>query len=86
MTIEIGILLAITSMLSWGISDFLSKKAIDRIGYVKSLLINQLVALGPIFVYAILFSNIPKMSTELTLLIIATSFLSIVGALFSLKD
>ena len=33
MAADLGILLAITAMLSWGVADFLAKKAIDKIGY-----------------------------------------------------
>lgn len=81
MAIEVGVVFAILTMLSWGIADFLAKKAIDRIGYKKSLLINQSIALGPIFVYAILFFNIPEISTSLILITIATAFLALVGYL-----
>lgn len=81
MAIEVGIIFAIAAMLSWGIADFLAKKAIDRIGYTKSLLINQSIALGPIFVYAILFFNIPEISASLILITIATAFLGLVGYL-----
>lgn len=81
MAIEVGIIFAIVTMLSWGVADFLAKKAIDRIGYTRSLLINQSIALGPIFVYAILFFNIPEISASLILITIATAFLGLVGYL-----
>ena len=37
MALDLGILLAITAMISWGIADFFAKKAIDKIGYKTSI-------------------------------------------------
>ena len=85
MALEIGILFAVTSMLSWGLADFFAKKAIDKIGYVRTLLMNQFIALGPILVYTILSSSLPKISIELAGITIAASFFGIVGYLYFYK-
>jgi hypothetical protein len=45
MILEIGILLAIATMLSWGVADFFAKKAIDKTGYRTSLVISHSVTI-----------------------------------------
>jgi len=82
MSVGIGILLAIMAMISWGIGDFLAKKAIDKIGYVKSVIINVLAAIVPLLVYIILFPNMLPVSVGLVLITIAVAFLSTVGSFF----
>ena len=61
MTLEIGILFAIGTMLSWGVADFFAKKAIDKTGFKVSLVINQSVSFVPIFIVAILFFRLPSL-------------------------
>lgn len=85
MAIEIGILFAIVSMLSWGIADFFAKKSIDKIGYTKSLLFNQAISLGPIFIYAMLFAKFPTFTTSLLLISIVGAFTGIAGYLYFYK-
>jgi drug/metabolite transporter (DMT)-like permease len=85
MDAKIGILFAITAMLSWGVGDFLAKKAIDKIGYAKSMMINLLASFGPILIYAILFPRIPAMSIELVLLVVVTAVFSAIGYFYFYK-
>ena len=65
MALDLGILFAVTAMLSWGIADFLAKKAIDKIGYKTSLVLNQVVALIPAVIFALLFFRLPSLSNYL---------------------
>lgn len=65
MVLETGIFFAIITMLCWGIADFLAKKAIDRVGYKTSLLLNQVVAFGPLVIFAVIFFKPPQFSMEL---------------------
>ena len=51
MALDLGIALAVAAMVSWGVADFLAKKAIDQIGYRISIIINQAVAFVPILVH-----------------------------------
>lgn len=85
MVIEVGILFAITSMLSWGIADFFAKKAVDKIGYTKSLLINQLIAFVPLFIYSSLFFDFHRISLNLVFIIALTAFSGVIGYLYFYK-
>ena len=82
MTLETGILFAISTMISWGVADFFAKKAIDKTGYKASLAINLSVSLVPIFIFAILFFRAPSFTTDLVFIILATGVLGIIGYIF----
>ena len=82
MTLDIGILFAVTTMLSWGISDFFAKQAINKIGYKTPLFLNHTVALIPIIIFAFLFFKMPAFSVGLVSMIILAGVLGIVGYIF----
>src|SRR5208283_554895 len=82
MTLEIGILFAIVTMLSWGAADFFAKKAIDKTGYKVSLVINQSASFVPIFICAILFFKLPSFTADLALTILLTGVFGIIGYIF----
>ena len=82
MAIAVGILFAITAMLSWGTADFFAKKAIDKVGYKTSLLLNQLVAFLPLIILSILFFKLPPLSAELVLLTVSAGILGIIAYVF----
>lgn len=81
MVFEIGILFALASMFSWGTADFFAKKAVDRVGYVKSMLIVQVFALMPLAIYAFATSQLPAMSVGL-LLVTSVAALGGVGGYY----
>ncbi len=82
MALEIGILFAITAMLSWGTADFFAKKAIDKVGYKTSLLLNQLVAFIPLIILSVIFFKLPPLSVELVLITISAGILGIIAYIF----
>jgi drug/metabolite transporter (DMT)-like permease len=82
MALEIGILFAITAMLSWGTADFFAKKAIDKVGYKTSLLLNHLVAFIPLLILSVLFFKLPPLSIELILITILAGILGIIAYIF----
>jgi len=82
MALAIGILFAIIVMLSWGTADFFAKKAIDRVGYKTSLILNQLVAFGPLVIIAILFFKMPTFSVDLVLITVSAGILGVIGYVF----
>jgi drug/metabolite transporter (DMT)-like permease len=82
MALEIGILFAIITMLSWGTADIFAKKAIDKIGYKTSLLLNHAIALGPLIILAVLFFKPPPLSLELVLITFSAGILGIIAYIF----
>ena len=82
MALDIGILFAVTAMLSWGVADFLAKKAIDKIGYKTSIVINQVVAFVPVVIFAILFFKMPSLSIDLDALTAVAGISGIFGYIF----
>src|SRR2546427_13270145 len=86
MALEVGIVLAIFAMLSYGFADFFSKKAVDRIGYVKSLLFNQLIAFIPLIVIAFLFYTTPTISLVAVFSLLVGSFSAVAGYLGFFKS
>ncbi|MGA2385601.1 MAG: DMT family transporter [Candidatus Bathyarchaeia archaeon] len=82
MTLEIGILFAIVSMLSWGTADFFAKKVIDKIGCTTTLVFNLSASLGPILVFAVLFSKIPPITIGLVSITVVAGVLGIIGYIF----
>ncbi len=82
MALDLGILLAVTAMLSWGIADFLAKKAIDKVGYKTSLVLNQTVALVPAVIFAILFFKLPPLSIGLVGVTVVAGISGIFGYIF----
>jgi len=82
MALDLGILFAVTAMLSWGIADFLAKKAIDKIGYKTSLVLNQTVALVPAVIFAILFFRMPSLSIYLIGIIVLAGISGVFGYIF----
>ena len=82
MALDLGIFFAVTAMLSWGVADFLAKKAIDKIGYKTSIVINQLVALIPAVVFAVLFFKIPSLTVELAAITVFAGITGVLGYIF----
>ncbi|MGA3060057.1 MAG: DMT family transporter [Candidatus Bathyarchaeia archaeon] len=80
--LDLGILLAIIAMMSWGVADFLAKIAIDKIGYRTSLVIDQTVNLVPVVIFAILFFRMPSLSIDLTGIIVLVGISGIFGYIF----
>jgi drug/metabolite transporter (DMT)-like permease len=85
MAVATGILFALATMLSWGIADFFAKKAVDKIGNAASLILNQSIALGPIFIYAILFYKLPTPTLSLIVTAIITGFFGFLGYFYLYK-
>jgi transporter family protein len=85
MELDIGILLAIVTMLSWGIADFFAKQAIDKIGYKLSLLLNQAVALGPVIICGVLFFQPLNFSVSLFLTLIIVVVSGVIGWVYLYK-
>ena len=82
MTLDLGILLAVTAMLGWGIADFLAKIAIDKIGYKTSLVLNQTVALVPAAIFALLFFKMSAISVGLVGIIVLAGISGVFGYIF----
>jgi transporter family protein len=85
MALEIGIFFALATLLSWGIADFFAKKAVDKIGHAAALIINQSIAIGPIFIYTILFFKLPPPTLSIVLISIVTGFLGFLGYFYFYK-
>jgi drug/metabolite transporter (DMT)-like permease len=77
-----GIALAVVAMVSWGVADFLAKKAIDQIGYRTSIVINQAVALVPILFIAAFFFRVPSFSPLLVGEIVLAGVTGVIGYIF----
>jgi len=82
MTLDVGIVLAVAAMVSWGVADFLAKKAIDQIGYRVSIVINQAVAFVPALIIAIVFFKLPRFSPILVVEIVLAGISGIIGYIF----
>jgi len=82
MALEIGILFAIITMLSWGTADVFAKKAINKIGYKTALLLNHATAIVPLIVLAILFFKPPPLTPELILITFSAGILGIIAYIF----
>jgi len=82
MVLALGILFAIVALLSWGIADFFAKKAIDKVGYKTSLLLNHATAFVPLIVLAVFFFKLPTFSVGLVLITVSAGILGIVGYAF----
>ena len=85
MAVVEGVLFAVATLLCWGAADFFAKKAVDKVGFVVALLINQVVALAPICVFALAFSSFPALSIDRVLLIIVTGVLGLLGFFYLYK-
>lgn len=85
MAVAAGILFALITLLSWGTADFFAKKAVDKVGYATSLIINQIIALGPIFASSLLFSKFPALTLDLVLIVAVTGFLGFLGYFYFYK-
>jgi drug/metabolite transporter (DMT)-like permease len=77
-----GIALAAVAMVSWGVADFLAKKAIDQIGYRTSIVINQAVAFVPILFIAAFFFRMPSFSPLLVGEIFLAGVTGVIGYIF----
>jgi drug/metabolite transporter (DMT)-like permease len=82
MALDVGILLAVTAMVSWGVADFLAKKAIDQVGYKISTVLNQTFAFIPILLIAILFLKIPNFTPELAGITVLAGISGVIGYIF----
>jgi len=85
MVIAVGVLFAFVTMLSWGTADFFAKRAVDKIGYVPALLINQSIALAPICFFALVSSSLPVLSADMLLIILVTGMLGLTGYFYMYK-
>lgn len=87
MALNFGILFGVLAMLSWGVSDFLAKKIIEKIGPYKTLLYALLFALIP-FIFFFLFGLFPKvspLSMNIVILFLLGGFVNFTGYLFFYK-
>jgi drug/metabolite transporter (DMT)-like permease len=82
MALDFGILLAVTAMLSWGVADFLAKKAIDQVGYKTSIVLNQAISFIPVVFIAFLFFKAPSWSPWLVGIIVLAGISGVVGYVF----
>jgi drug/metabolite transporter (DMT)-like permease len=82
MALDSGILLAVAAMVSWGVADFLAKKAIDQVGYKTSIVLNQTVAFLPILIVAALFFKMPNFTPELAGITVLAGISGVVGYVF----
>jgi drug/metabolite transporter (DMT)-like permease len=71
----------ILSMMSFGFSDFLSKKTVERVGYYRLVTYSQLVALAPVILLAVAYTPIMPSSATAIVLVIASGACSF-SALF----
>ena len=71
----------IASMLSFGLSDFLSKKVVEGVGYYRLVTYSQLVALVPVILLGALYTPTLPSSPTTMALVIASGFCSF-SALF----
>jgi transporter family protein len=82
MTIELfSVAYRIISMLSFGFSDFLSKKVVEGVGYYRLVTYTQLVALVPVILLGALYTPTFPSSPTTMALVIASGFCSF-SALF----
>jgi len=82
MALDWGIALAVVAMVSWGVADFLAKKAIDQIGYRTSIVINQAIAFIPILFVAALFFKMPSFSALLVGEVVLAGVTGVIGYIF----
>jgi drug/metabolite transporter (DMT)-like permease len=82
MALDWGIALAVAAMVSWGVADFLAKKAIDQIGYRASIVINQVVAFLPILLIAALFFKLPSFTPLLASETVLAGATGVIGYIF----
>jgi len=82
MALDWGIALAVAAMVSWGVADFLAKKAIDQVGYRTSIVINQAVAFVPILFVTALFFRMPSFSPLLVGETILAGVTGVIGYIF----
>jgi drug/metabolite transporter (DMT)-like permease len=85
MAVQIGILFAVVTLLSWGAADFFAKKGIDKVGHTTALLLNQAVAIGPIALFALLLYKVPVPTPQIILFVLAAGVLSFLGYFFLYK-
>ena len=82
MALDWGIALAVAAMVSWGVADFLAKKAIDQIGYRISIVINQVVSFMPILLIAALFFKLPSFTPLLASETVLAGVTGVIGYIF----
>ncbi len=82
MALDWGILLAVIAMVSWGVADFLAKKAIDQVGYKISTVLNQTFAFIPILLIAILFLKMPSFTPGLAGITVLAGVTGVIGYIF----
>lgn len=82
MALDFGILLATVAMVSWGVADFLSKKAIDNIGFKTSIIINQSISFTAIFILTVFFFKLPIFTPELIGITILSGVTGVLGLIF----
>lgn len=79
--LTLGIIFGLISALSWGISDFLAKRIIDKVGIFKSLLYAQLFGLLPLLIYFKFYLTVPIFTLETILFLI---FMGTLGTMMNL--
>lgn len=63
--LQIAIFSGLSGMLCWGLADFLTKKSIDKIGNLKTLLWSQLIGAIPIIIYLFFNFQIPQLNLQI---------------------
>ncbi len=81
-----GALVAFGAMLCLGTCDFLGKKAVDKIGDFQAVLFTHLIGFVPLLAFILLFTNLPVLSLETILLILAAGFMSFIAWIFFYKS
>ena len=82
MALATGILFAVVALLSWGTADFFAKKAIDKVGYKTSLVLNIAIAFLPLLILSAFFFKFHPFTAQLILLTISAGVLGVIGYVF----
>lgn len=86
MALSSGIIFGIFAMLSFGLTDFLAKIAVDRIGAAKSFLYAYLIGTLPLAIAFMIFPKMPVFDKKLILLLAIGAVFNLIGYLTMLRS
>lgn len=85
MVLTSGIIFGLLAMIGWGLSDFFSKMAVQRVGGYKTLFYSYLSGSVVAIIFFIIFPQFSKITIFLAVLFLIEAFLNFLGYVFFYK-
>ncbi len=85
MVLSTGIIFGILTMFSWGISDFLAKNLVEKIGAFRAFIYSYIIGVIPLVIWSFFYPQDIALTKVFVIVLLLGAFLNFLGYLFLYK-